>query len=56
MPRLVFGQEDRDQLTLRRVTELDLTLVFECAACQRVSQQNAMDLAERYGIGARLGS
>ena len=55
MPRLVFGQEDRDRYTLRRVLELGLTVAFECRSCRRVSQLIVLDLVGRYGITTTLG-
>jgi hypothetical protein len=55
MPRLVFGQEDRDRYTLRGVLELGLTVAVECRSCRRVSQLIVLDLVERYGITTTLG-
>ena len=55
MPRLVFGQDDRDQYTLRRVVELGLTVAFECRNCQKISQRNVLDLIERYGMTVKIG-
>ena len=55
MPRLVFGQEDRDRYTLRRVLELGLTVAFECRSCRRVSHMILLDLVERHGITTTLG-
>ena len=55
MPHLVFGPEDRDRYTLRKVIELGLTVAFECRSCRRVSQVILLDLVERYGITTTLG-
>jgi bacterioferritin-associated ferredoxin len=55
VPRLVFGSDDRDQYTLRRVSDLGLTVAFECQNCRKVSQKDVLELIERYGLGTRLG-
>ena len=54
-PRLVFGQEDRDRYTLRRVLEIGLTVAFECRSCRKISQMVVLDLVERYGMTTTLG-
>ena len=55
MPRLVFGQEDRDGFTLRRVLELGLTVAFECRSCRKISQVVVLDLVERHRLTTTLG-
>jgi hypothetical protein len=55
MPRLVFGPDDRDQYTLRRVADLGLIIAFECRNCRKVSQRDVLELIERYGLNAKRG-
>jgi hypothetical protein len=54
-PKLVFGPDDRDDYTLRRIVELRLSLVFECRNCRKISQADLLDLIGRYGPSAKLG-
>jgi hypothetical protein len=44
----LFGADDRDRYTLRKVAELRLIVVFECRNC-RLSQADVLGLIERYG-------
>ena len=55
MPRMVFGQGDRDLYTLRQVAELGLALFFECRNCWKTSRADLLDLIARYGTTATLG-
>jgi bacterioferritin-associated ferredoxin len=55
MPRLAFGQEDRDKLTLRHVAELRLTVAFECRNCRHIAQKDILELIEEHGLAAKLG-
>jgi transcription elongation factor Elf1 len=55
MPKLVFGPDDRDKYTLRRVVELSLAVAFECRNCHKLAQSNVLDLVERYGLRTKLG-
>jgi hypothetical protein len=55
MPRVVFGQEDRDRYTLRQVAELRLVFVFECRNCRKVSEVDVLGLIERYGASVTVG-
>jgi hypothetical protein len=52
----VWGIAERDRVTLRRVVELRLTLVFECRNCRHVSQLDVLALVERFGADAPLST
>src|SRR5271155_1235362 len=53
--RLVFGPEDREGYTLRKIADLRLMLAFECRNCHKLSQPDFLDLVARYGPNATIG-
>jgi len=55
MPKVVFGPDERDEYTLRRVAELQLSIAFECRNCHKISQREVLDLIELYGLTTKLG-
>lgn len=55
-PMLVFGPDDRDAYTLRRVAELRLTVALECPNCRRVLQLDILDLIGRFGTSETVGA
>jgi hypothetical protein len=55
MPALIFGPEDRDGYTLRKVAELRLTVAFECRNCRKIAHCDILELIEKHGLAAKLG-
>jgi hypothetical protein len=52
---LAFGPKDRDQYTLRKVPELQLTVHIECRNCRRIAQRDILELIEKHGLATKLG-
>jgi hypothetical protein len=56
MPELVFGPDERNKYTLRRIVELRLGLAFDCRNCGKFAKIDVLTMIERYGAAALLGA